>query len=113
MFTNTGDTVIVPAYGWRAITNAPQFLKLNVQYCDIDPATGNIDIQRMIDCIHKYKPKAILVVHNFGTLVDVSQLTNACAKYNVATKLAKTNAAIIYAKAGRGTPACSWPHFFY
>jgi dTDP-4-amino-4,6-dideoxygalactose transaminase len=84
MFTNTGDTVIVPAYGWRAVTNAPQFLKLNVQYCDIDPATGNIDIQRMIDCIHKYKPKAILVVHNFGTLVDVSQLTNACAKYNVA-----------------------------
>ena len=84
MFTNTGDTVIVPAYGWRAITNAPQFMKLNVEYCDIDPATGNIDIQHMIDLIHKHQPKAILVVHNFGALVDSSLLTNACAKYNVA-----------------------------
>ena len=82
-FCKRGDTVIVPAYGWRATTNAPQFMGMNVVYCDIDQ-TGNCDIQLMIDLIHKHQPSAILVVHNFGTLVDVSQLTEACAKYNVA-----------------------------
>ena len=83
LFTSAGDTVIVPAYGWRAIANAPKFMKLQVEYCDIDD-TGNIDIQDMISKIEVFKPKAILVVHNFGTLVDVSQLTDVCAKYNVA-----------------------------
>lgn len=82
-FCKRGDTVIVPAYGWRATSNAPQFMGMNVVYCDIDQ-TGNCDIQLMIDLIHKHQPSAILVVHNFGTLVDVSQLTEACAKYNVA-----------------------------
>jgi UDP-2-acetamido-2-deoxy-ribo-hexuluronate aminotransferase len=82
-FCKRGDTVIVPAYGWRAITNAPQFMGMKVIYCDIDQ-TGNCDIQQMIDLIHKYQPSAILVVHNFGLLVDVSQLTEVCAKYNVA-----------------------------
>ena len=34
--------------------------------------------------IKVHKPTAILVVHNFGTLVDVSQLTEICNEYNVA-----------------------------
>ena len=38
----------------------------------------------MISKIEVFKPKAILVVHNFGTLVDVSQFADVCAKYNVA-----------------------------
>jgi len=83
LYTKTGDTVIVPAYGWRAISNAPQFMKLKVEYCDIDD-TGNLDIEDMISKIEVFRPTAILVVHNFGTLVDVSQLTDICAKYNVA-----------------------------
>ena len=58
-------------------------MKLQVEYCDIDD-TGNIDIEDMISKIEVFKPKAILVVHNFGTLVDVSQLTDICAKHNVA-----------------------------
>lgn len=82
-FCKRGDTVIIPAYGWRAITNAPQLMGMHVVYCDIDD-TGNCDIDQMIDLIHKHKPSAILVVHNFGTLVDVSQLTEVCAQYNVA-----------------------------
>jgi UDP-2-acetamido-2-deoxy-ribo-hexuluronate aminotransferase len=82
-FCKHGDTVVVPAYGWRAIVNAPQLMGMHVIYCDIDE-TGNLDINQAIDLIHKHQPSAILVVHNFGTLVDVSQLTDACAKYNVA-----------------------------
>ncbi len=83
LFTKTGDTVIVPAYGWRAITNAPQFMRLNVEYCDIDD-TGNLDIEHMKHQIELHRPAAILVVHNFGTLVDVSQLSDICAEHKVA-----------------------------
>src|SRR6056300_722393 len=82
-FCKRGDTVIVPAYGWRAITNAPQLMGMHVIYCDIDE-TGNLDINQAVDLIYQYQPSAILVVHNFGTLVDVSHLTDVCAKYNVA-----------------------------
>ena len=82
-FCKLGDTVIVPAYGWRAIVNAPKLMGLNIIFCDIDD-TGNIDISQAVDLIHQHQPSAILVVHNFGTLVDVSQLTDVCAKYNVA-----------------------------
>ena len=82
-FCKRGDTVIVPAYGWKAIVNAPQLMGMRVIYCDIDE-TGNLDINQAIDLINQHQPSAILVVHNFGTLVDVSQLTDACAKHNVA-----------------------------
>jgi len=82
-FCKPGDTVVVPAYGWRAISNAPQFVGLKVEFCDIDD-TGNLDIEDMIAKIEVFRPTAILVVHNFGSLVDVSQLTDICAKYNVA-----------------------------
>ena len=82
-FCKRGDTVIIPAYGWRAIANAPKLMGMKIIYCDIDE-TGNLDINQAIDLIHRYQPSAILVVHNFGTLVDVSQLTDTCAKYKVA-----------------------------
>lgn len=82
-FCRPGDTVIIPAFGWRAITNAPQWVGMKIIYCDIDE-TGNLDINQAKDLIEQHKPSAILVVHNFGTLVDVSQLTDVCAKYNVA-----------------------------
>ena len=44
---------------------------LNIVFCDIDD-TGNIDISQAVDLINQHQPSAILVVHNFGTLVDVS-----------------------------------------
>jgi dTDP-4-amino-4,6-dideoxygalactose transaminase len=72
-----GDTVIVPAYGWRAITNAPQFVGLHVIYCDIDD-TGNVDLDQLNQLIIQHKPAAVLVVHNFGTIVDVSKISDTC-----------------------------------
>ena len=69
-----GDTVIVPAYGWRAIANAPRFMGMNVVYCDIDE-TGNVDLDQLQELIYKRQPKAALIVHNFGTVVDVSKIS--------------------------------------
>ena len=65
-----GDKVIIPAYGWRAIANAPRFMQMQVIYCDINE-TGNVDTDMLNQLIIDRKPKAVLVVHNFGTIVDV------------------------------------------
>ena len=55
--------MIIPAYGWRAIANAPRFMQMQVIYCDIDE-TGNVDTDMLNQLIIDHKPKAVLVVHN-------------------------------------------------
>jgi dTDP-4-amino-4,6-dideoxygalactose transaminase len=77
-----GDTVIVPAYGWRAIVNAPWFVGMNVLFCDID-SSGNIDLQQLQEMIKQHQPKAILIVHNFGAVVDFTEIVSTCRTYGV------------------------------
>jgi dTDP-4-amino-4,6-dideoxygalactose transaminase len=81
-FCKPGDTVIVPAYGWRAIMNAPLFVGLNVVFCDIDD-TGNVDLNLLKDLVKKHKPAAVLIVHNFGTIVNVSHIKTYCELFGV------------------------------
>ena len=73
--TKPGDTIIVPAYGWRAIANAVAFMNRHIQFVDID-STGNISIEALDNlCKKAEKPAtAILVVHNFGTIVDCNKI---------------------------------------
>ena len=80
--TEEGDTIIVPAYGWRAFANAPTIMGRKADFCDIDE-TGNIDLNLLEDMIIKKAPAAIIIVHNFGTIVDVSQIAYICQKYGV------------------------------
>lgn len=80
--TSENDTIIVPSYGWRAFTNAVRFLNRNLLFCDIDD-TGNIDTTQAQELIEKHKPAAIIVVHNFGTIVDVRKIEAVCSKYKV------------------------------
>jgi dTDP-4-amino-4,6-dideoxygalactose transaminase len=79
---NIGDTVIVPAYGWRAIVNAPCFVGMNVLFCDID-STGNIDLNQLQEMIKQHQPKAILIVHNFGAIVDFTEIVSTCKHFGV------------------------------
>ena len=79
---NVGDTVIVPAYGWRAIVNAPWFVGMNVLFCDID-FTGNIDLEQLQQMIKQHQPKAILIVHNFGAIVNFSEIVPTCKHFGV------------------------------
>ena len=46
LLTNVGDRIIVPAYGWRAFSNAPTIMGREVDFCDIDK-TGNIDLNNL------------------------------------------------------------------
>jgi len=77
-----GDTVIIPAYGWRAIMNAPMFVGLNVVFCDIDE-TGNVDLDKLEKLIIEHEPSAVLIVHNFGTIVDVRKISSVCSSLGV------------------------------
>lgn len=80
--TEIGDRVIVPAYGWRAFSNAPTILGRQIDFCDIDE-TGNIDLNQLELMIRTNAPAAVIIVHNFGTIVDVSQISDVCELYGV------------------------------
>jgi len=80
--TNPQDTVIVPSYGWRAFGNAVAFMNRRVRFCDID-ATGNIDLNQLEDMIRVLKPAAVIIVHNFGTVVRVDQIKDVCDLFGV------------------------------
>lgn len=81
--TNPGDTVLVPAYGWRAITNAVIFMNRKIEFVDIDE-TGTISLEDL-DTVCKtlqIPATAIIVVHNFGTIVDCNKISNVLVNNN-------------------------------
>ena len=69
--TNPGDLVVVPTYGWRAFANAVHFMNRKLHFVDID-SSGNIDINELNNI--PSNTKAIIVVHNFGTIVNVNKI---------------------------------------
>lgn len=81
--TNPGDTIIVPAYGWRAFANAVVFMNRNIQFVDIDD-TGNISIEAL-DALCKILKKpaaAVIIVHNFGTIVNCNNIVKVLNNNN-------------------------------
>lgn len=82
LLTEFKDRVIVPAYGWRAFSNAPTIMGREVDFCDIDD-TGNIDLNYLEAMIKSNPPAAVIIVHNFGTIVNVSEIEPICSKYGV------------------------------
>jgi dTDP-4-amino-4,6-dideoxygalactose transaminase len=82
LLTQFKDRVIVPAYGWRAFSNAPTIMGREVDFCDID-STGNIDLNYLESMIKNNAPAAVIIVHNFGTIVNVSEISSVCDKYGV------------------------------
>lgn len=82
LLTEVGDTVIVPAYGWRAFSNAPVIMGREIDFCDID-SSGNIDLNELEKLIKQKVPAAVIIVHNFGSIVDVSQIAPVCNQYGV------------------------------
>ncbi|MGW7074685.1 DegT/DnrJ/EryC1/StrS aminotransferase family protein [Streptomyces sp. NPDC054866] len=77
-----GDEVIVPSYSFHA-TVAPLFLLSAVPVlCDVDPATGNIDV---FDAEHRItrRTKAIVVTHMWGHPVELDELGALAARHGV------------------------------
>ncbi len=68
-----GDEVIVPSFTWVATANVVLYCGATPVFCDVDPATNNLNIEdacrRVTD-----KTKAIIPVHLFGLCADIDAL---------------------------------------
>ena len=77
------DEVIVPSFSFPATANAVFLCGKKVVFCDIDPATFNIDPGKIEPLITK-RTKAILLVHEFGLMAEMDKILKIAKKYNLA-----------------------------
>jgi len=68
-----GHEVIVPSFAFIAAANAIRYERANPVFADIDPATLNIDPQRIEEAITP-RTRAILAVHNFGVPAEMTAI---------------------------------------
>lgn len=70
--TKEGDTILVPAYGWRGVANAVRFMNRRIKFIDVDE-TGNMCPNALkIWTQNKFNyAQAIIIIHNFGTMADM------------------------------------------
>ncbi|NLI10082.1 MAG: UDP-4-amino-4,6-dideoxy-N-acetyl-beta-L-altrosamine transaminase [Elusimicrobia bacterium] len=77
-----GDEVITSPLTFAASANCVLYCGGNVVFCDIEPDTGNIAIDKIESLITK-KTKAIIPVHYSGHPVDLEKLEKIAKKYNL------------------------------
>lgn len=77
-----GDEVITTPFTFVATTEAIVLLGATPVYADIDPATFNLDPDKIEEKITD-KTKAILPVHLFGQAADVGRIPEIAAKHDL------------------------------
>ena len=77
-----GDEVIVPSFAFIAAANAIRYERASPVFADIDPATLNIDPQRIEEAVTP-RTRAILVVHNFGVPADISTILEIAERHGL------------------------------
>lgn len=77
-----GDEVIVPAMTHTATAHAVELTGATAVFVDVEPATGNIDIDQ-IEAAITPRTKAIAVVHYLGMPVDMPRVMEIARKHNL------------------------------
>jgi perosamine synthetase len=77
-----GDEVIVPSFAFIAAANAIRYERAVPVFADIDPATLNMDPQRVVEAITP-RTRAILMVHNFGIPADISTILEIAERHGL------------------------------
>lgn len=77
-----GDEVITPAFSWVATANAVTALGARAVFCDLEPHGFLMDINR-IPALLTRKTKAVIIVHQFGEIVDISPIKEVLRKNGV------------------------------
>ncbi len=77
-----GDEVITASNSFIATSEAITMTGARVVFVDIDPASYNIDVQKIEEKITK-KTKAIIPVHLFGQPADMAPILEIARKYNL------------------------------
>ncbi|MEO8611534.1 MAG: DegT/DnrJ/EryC1/StrS family aminotransferase [Chloroflexota bacterium] len=77
-----GDEVITTPFSFFATAEAPSGIGAIPVFVDIDPATFNLDVNRVEKAITP-RTKAIIPVHLFGQAADLDPLLALTEKYNL------------------------------
>ncbi len=80
-----GDVIIMPAINFIASFNICNFLGAKIFLSDVNPITGQMEPEHILDCIKKYKIKkirAIIVMYNGGYPENASKFLKFKKKYN-------------------------------
>ena len=77
-----GDEVIIPAQTHVATAHAVELTGATAVFVDVDPLSGNIDIDKIEEAISS-RTKAIAVVHYLGVPVDMPRVSAIAKKYGV------------------------------
>jgi dTDP-4-amino-4,6-dideoxygalactose transaminase len=77
-----GDEVITTPMTFIATANVILHAGATPVFVDVDPATGNLDVERVAAAITP-RTRAVIPVHLYGTMVDMVRLTAICAPRGV------------------------------
>lgn len=77
-----GDEVIVPDLTWVATANAVKYVGAKPVFADIDPSTWCLD-PISVEALISTKTKAIIPVHLYGYVADISALEKIAKKHNI------------------------------
>ena len=77
-----GDEVIIPAQTFVATGLAILYQRAVPIFCDIEYHTGNIDPNKVVDCISKYT-KAVMAVSWGGQSPELKKLREVCDQYDL------------------------------
>src|SRR6185295_3706853 len=99
-----GDEVIVPAFTFFATAGSVARLGATPVFCDIDPATFNIDAEQVRKKITK-KTKVIMPVHLFGQCANMDAINEIAQSHNGVVVIEDAAQAIGATRGGK--PACS------
>jgi perosamine synthetase len=86
-----GDLVLVTAYSWIATANVIELCGAQPVFIDILHDTYNIDPQKLAETLQRLmsrpetarRVKAILPVHTFGQMADMTAISSIADKYNL------------------------------
>lgn len=82
-----GDVVFLPAFTFPATANVVEIVGAETFLIDVDIDTYNIDTRKLEESIKDYKgdskPKAIIVVHEFGAPCNMDEIMKIARKYDL------------------------------
>lgn len=78
-----GDEVITTPFTFVATSWAISYVGARPVFVDVDPRTGNMDVEQIARAIGP-KTRAILPVHLYGQMADVEPIRELCHKHGLA-----------------------------
>lgn len=79
---DSGDEVIVPAFGYQAATNVLLNMGVKPVFADIKSDTWCICPESIIRKITS-KTKAVVAIHSYGNACDLANIRNICNEHNL------------------------------